>query len=227
LGSLYDGINWQDPPANIATMTWCNDPKNKLVMGTRPSMFVCPSDMGPPMEDSGHTTANCYSGGLSAVCSYAMMMGSIGTCPPSPLTLADSKWHNNGLFYLTTPHSMADILDGSSNTICVGEVLEGSTMDSSNVWYIGQRWVDTLRCAQEPINTKPKMGCTYTAWGATMNGAFGSYHPGGSQFGFADGHVTFISETIPLALYQALSTRNGPGLLLTAGAAPEPLVNGY
>ena len=43
------------------------------------------------------------------------------------------------------------------------------------------------------------------------NGAFGSYHPGGAQFGFADGHVSFLSESIPLPIYQALSTRNGPG----------------
>jgi prepilin-type N-terminal cleavage/methylation domain-containing protein/prepilin-type processing-associated H-X9-DG protein len=231
LGNLYDGINWQNPPANIAAMTWCDDPKNKPVIGMRPSMLVCPSDMGPPMEDSGHTTANYYSGGLSAVCSYAMMMGSIGPCPPSPVTLSDSKYRNNGLFYLSTPHRIADVLDGTSNTICVGEVLEGSTMDSSNVWYMGQRWVDTLRCSQEAINTKPATGGTYpltgTQWGARVNGAFGSYHPGGCNFGFADGHVTFISDSIPRAIYQALSTRDGPGLLVKAGAAPEPLVEGY
>jgi prepilin-type N-terminal cleavage/methylation domain-containing protein/prepilin-type processing-associated H-X9-DG protein len=229
LGNLYDAVNWRNPPAFIPINppTWWNDPKNISVIGTRPAVLVCPSDPGPPMEDEFHTHANYYSAGKSAVVSYAMMMGSIGTCPPSPLTSADSKWHNNGLFYLTTAHTVADVADGTSCTICVGEVLEGNTMDSSNVWFFGGRWCDTLRCSQEPINTKPRMGCTYTGWGATLNGAFGSYHGGGCHFGFADGHVSFVSETIPLNIYQALSTRSGPGLLLKAGAGPEPLVNGY
>ena len=38
---------------------------------------------------------------------------------------------------------------------------------------------------------------------------FGSQHPGGAQFVFADGHVTFLSETIDMDAYQALSTREG------------------
>jgi prepilin-type N-terminal cleavage/methylation domain-containing protein/prepilin-type processing-associated H-X9-DG protein len=226
LSNLYDGVNWQNPPANIALdpITWQNDPKNKTVIGVRPPVLVCPSDMGPPMEDKYHTPANYFSGGLSAVCSYAMMMGTIGPCGNT----TDSKWHNNGLFYLTTAHCIADIVDGTSSTICVGEVLEGSTMDSSNVWFFGGRWGDTLRCSQEPINTPPRRGCTITAWGQTLNGAFGSYHPGGCSFGFADGHVSFVAETIPLVIYQALSTRNGYGKAPppTPGAT-EPLVNGY
>jgi prepilin-type N-terminal cleavage/methylation domain-containing protein/prepilin-type processing-associated H-X9-DG protein len=220
LGNLYDGINWNNPLANIATGTWMGDAKNQAVMRTRSAVFVCPSDMGPPMEDKNHTPPN-YSGGISAVCSYAMMMGTIGPCG----NVADSKWHNNGLFYLTTAHRIADIVDGTSCTICVGEVLEGSTMDSSNVWYFGGRWDDTLRCSQEPINTKPRMGCTITAYQMTLNGAFGSYHPGGCNFGFADGHVTFISENIPLPIYRALSTRNGYGKDPTTGV--EPLVGDY
>ena len=38
---------------------------------------------------------------------------------------------------------------------------------------------------------------------------FGSRHPGGAQFVFADGHVSFLSETIDMNAYRALSTREG------------------
>ena len=38
---------------------------------------------------------------------------------------------------------------------------------------------------------------------------FGSYHPGGTHFAFADGHVTFVNETIHIDVYRNLSTIDG------------------
>ncbi len=38
---------------------------------------------------------------------------------------------------------------------------------------------------------------------------FGSFHPGGTPFVFADGHVRFLSESIDMDTYQFLSTRAG------------------
>jgi prepilin-type N-terminal cleavage/methylation domain-containing protein/prepilin-type processing-associated H-X9-DG protein len=205
--NLYDRMNWKDPPSNYNSTTCWSDAGNRVVMATRLPVLVCPSDQGPAMEDKNHSQADGYDGQqLSAVASYACMMGTIGPC--SSLA-SDSKYKNDGLFYYATSHRIADITDGTSNTVCMGEVLDGYTMDSSNVWYIGWRWIDTLRIAYEPVNTQPGARCAPLSWDAHTNGAFGSRHPGGCQFNFADGHVQFLSEQITMAVYQALATRAG------------------
>ena len=41
-----------------------------------------------------------------------------------------------------------------------------------------------------------------------MKGLFG-HHPEGTNFGFADGSVRFLKETIHLDVLKALLTRNG------------------
>jgi prepilin-type processing-associated H-X9-DG protein len=41
------------------------------------------------------------------------------------------------------------------------------------------------------------------------NAAFGSRHPGGANFLFADGSVHFLKNSVNNPVYWALSTRNG------------------
>jgi prepilin-type processing-associated H-X9-DG protein len=53
----------------------------------------------------------------------------------------------------------------------------------------------------------PPGGDLLTVWNRA--GAFGSGHPGGANFAFADGSVKFLSDSIPLSTLQALSTRAG------------------
>jgi prepilin-type processing-associated H-X9-DG protein len=96
----------------------------------------------------------------------------------------------------------------------MGEVVEGHTGNSSNIWLLGSRHTDTLRSTENPLNTKPGTGITTDLYDLKVNGAFGSRHSGGALFGFGDGHVQFITDNISLPLYKALSTR-GIGEVVT------------
>jgi prepilin-type processing-associated H-X9-DG protein len=101
----------------------------------------------------------------------------------------------------------SDVLDGLSTTMFAGEVIMAHTDLSENLWTLGSRHESTMRTTENPVNTEPGTGITTSPYGIPLNGAFASRHPGGANFVFGDGHVTFISENINLATYRALSTR--------------------
>jgi len=59
-----------------------------------------------------------------------------------------------------------------------------------------------LNTSKNPINAKNIPQYNYTR----MEVPFGSDHPGGAQFVFADGHVVFVTDSVEMSLYQALSS---------------------
>ncbi len=73
-----------------------------------------------------------------------------------------------------------------------------------------------FRSTMYPMNFKYWMNangdfssCTSSSNCPEADAPFGSNHSGGAHFCFADGHVSFVNETIAMPTYQALSTING------------------
>jgi prepilin-type N-terminal cleavage/methylation domain-containing protein/prepilin-type processing-associated H-X9-DG protein len=152
----------------------------------------------------------------------------------------------NGMFALNRSVSFASITDGTSNTITFGERANGklTANDSPNCWFWwGDGYAaDTLFETMYPINPFNKLGDLSTGGavgnlGSVNTASASSFHPGGANFGFADGSVRFLKDSINtwpinastsfpngasapggiltitpgtmIGVYQALSTRNG------------------
>ncbi|MEZ6064557.1 MAG: DUF1559 domain-containing protein [Planctomycetaceae bacterium] len=182
------------------TTTWMAT--NLEPLKARPEVYVCPSDVSEPVVSitSGSTTSDV------ATASYAFVSGSNGPAQGIGLNV---KTDNNGPFVYRNAFEQRDMLDGTSNTIYVGEVIAAHTPESRNLWSNAGRHLDSLRSTQNPINTQPGQGITYNSGGTLLNSAFASQHPGGAQFAFGDGRCTLIGENVAFQIYRGLSTRRG------------------
>jgi prepilin-type N-terminal cleavage/methylation domain-containing protein/prepilin-type processing-associated H-X9-DG protein len=194
--NLYKTVSLTDPPWGTNSTTW--QTPNRTVVESRPPFIVCPSDTSLPFV---------VSGGMNvATGSYAFVHGKLGPGQGISSTL---KLYNTGMFNYRIAHKLAELTDGTSNMMIVGEVIDAHTDKSYNYWTYGSRHESSLRSTENPLNTKPGTGITTSPYGIPLFGGFGSKHSGGGNFAFADGHVQFISNSIDLPTYQALSTKAG------------------
>jgi prepilin-type N-terminal cleavage/methylation domain-containing protein/prepilin-type processing-associated H-X9-DG protein len=119
----------------------------------------------------------------------------------------DGLLAGDGIFYridYLKPRRLAMITDGTSNTFMVGEDLPQLNTHCS--WPYSNHTQGT--CGIWP-NAKQANGNPFppTDWPNVYS--FHSRHPGGLQFAFADGSVTFIPENIDKTIYRAMATIEG------------------
>jgi len=212
--TLYDMFDFTTAPwkRQAYGLNWV--PTNADAIAQRPSVYVCPSDSAEPfaVRESG-----VYNWGLSlsdvkvATGSYALVSGTLGAKSGGPTY--DMKHNNTGVFFYLQDLCQKDVTDGLSSTLFAGEVVDGHAGNSTNAWSTAAREMDVHRSTSNPLNTAPGEGWTIVRYGISVNGAFGSRHPGGANFSFGDGHVEFLEENISMRIYQALSTRAGGEVL--------------
>jgi prepilin-type N-terminal cleavage/methylation domain-containing protein/prepilin-type processing-associated H-X9-DG protein len=109
----------------------------------------------------------------------------------------------NGIFYFYSKTSIASITDGTSNTMAMSEVAYGklSTGDQACwAWWASGNYADSMFTTSYPLNPFNKAS-TSEGTGAGINADLGvsaasSFHPGGANFGFCDGSVRFIKDSI-------------------------------
>ena len=97
---------------------------------------------------------------------------------------------NNGVLFLNSKIRYSEILDGSTQTILLGESIPG---ENDLGWASGTRATLRNTSGFEDTRNWPRQDSRDS--GSLQVGNFGSFHVGGAVFTFADGSVRFISRT--------------------------------
>jgi prepilin-type N-terminal cleavage/methylation domain-containing protein/prepilin-type processing-associated H-X9-DG protein len=211
----------------------CSDNRNN-VAGERNAtqaqvikILLCPSDPLPePVVQftaafgSAAPPSPPWSWGFYGMSSYG---GNAGN-----RSVLSSRMTRDGIFFIDSRVRLADIIagDGTSNTLLFGErfhhdpeygrqqplVWPGtSPLAGIGKWgYVAdvRANANVTLSTPVPINYRVPPGGAFSTL-EDRNCAFGSGHPGGANFAFADGSVRFLSESTPVLTLQALSTRAG------------------
>jgi prepilin-type N-terminal cleavage/methylation domain-containing protein/prepilin-type processing-associated H-X9-DG protein len=209
-----------------------NDNRNNVAGGANAiqaqviEILLCPSD--PLPERVVETTAAnaaptpLWSRGHYGLSSYGGNAGKRSVNPGSPPDFPGIT--RDGIFFLDSSVRLLQVTDGGSHTLLFGErfhndpeydlrqpeILPGKApMAELGKWGfvpgVGAMAHVALHAAVK-INYQAPPGADRLD---DRTCAFGSGHPGGANFAFADGSARFVAEDLPLEPLQALSTRAG------------------
>ncbi|MEZ5943573.1 MAG: DUF1559 domain-containing protein [Planctomycetaceae bacterium] len=165
--------------------------------------YLCPSGTKITADDTATNYTTHYYG----------VMGPTGVNPNSGVAYSENTagghggFSREGLFTYGEVRRMRDILDGTSNTLAVGEIswtARNGNLTRYRAWTRGGQLNEFMAPAK---NVAQQINADYTALFNDMS--FGSNHVGGAQFLLGDGSVRFVSENIDYNLLLSVSSIAG------------------
>lgn len=202
-------------------------------------IFLCPSSIlsSQPVALVNGTggpfrfAANSYAGN-GGIWVYHPTAADVSEVPPRPANAAFAA-NNQGIFAIDSRVTIADVTDGTSNTMMWGERshldrefdrIYDSPTPFPIIGWSGWAWTSSVNSVGDylfhtavPINyqvppTAPLRSVNAAAANQFINrriGALGSQHPQSINVSFCDGSVRSLRSSTTLNVLQALSTRNG------------------
>ncbi len=179
--------------------------------------YVCPSD---PLKTPFPVNANNGQSVQVAQANYVAMFGD-GAIIPSP-----TGGIGDGVFYRNSHTRIADILDGTSNTVLVGERSGNLALATWTAALPGAKVPPGTPGITAPSGPAPVLVLGHTGTVASPSlpnstltdvAAFRSHHPGGVNFAFGDGSVRLVPFSIDPASWIGLGTRAGGEVINWSG----------
>jgi prepilin-type N-terminal cleavage/methylation domain-containing protein len=210
-------------------------PRQQAALCTVVGAYTCPSSGHPKtynFDDVRSVTSAGFSRNDFGMLEYVGISGSNRQPPYGAAS-------RTGTFYENSETRAADIHDGLSNTMVVGEYSgltqgqnysgNGSLKNNDTTWHLGAEHPgsassDSVKTVAHPPNTAwygKWTGCCdscdpslMTNYNETPQCALKSNHHGGIQVLFGDGGVHFITNNIVMEVYQDLADRSDGHALL-------------
>jgi prepilin-type N-terminal cleavage/methylation domain-containing protein/prepilin-type processing-associated H-X9-DG protein len=173
---------------------------NSTIYATGLEVLFCPSDPSIRME----VEFPFYEDPLQEKIRFSSYAGCTGTWyanlsnytdPTNPARVAQF----NGLFTADRGIALAEITDGTSQTMLLGERAHGLlTGDDLRFWHW---WADSVSMDTRfwtifPMNPFRKIPDTPETYSSAYKSSASSFHPNGAYFAFADGSVRFLKDSI-------------------------------
>ena len=223
--AIYDILVEQSD--NFSNPIWSDTANGDTAVNVLP-IFLCPSDNSDVHNRKRFRTPDAIHGGSDLFHARSNYIGVLGPrlrdffpqvddFEDISFTLKgeiDDLFTLNlpGILYLNSEVTFGEISDGTSNTFIIGERdsanFPNSTLQRSAGVWCGSIQASALHQCLGPTSGEPEFTLNSTV-AINFGGqtSFASEHPGGANFGRADGSVEFVAETISRKLYQALGTK--------------------